>query len=107
MNTARTPRTVIDRRASGVLAIEWQDGSFSALPHAWLRARCRCAACAQAARTAAAPTLAPVALTDIRPISDQGVNLVFSDGHDRGIYPWTYLRALGDECAASPTHCHA
>ncbi|HYQ49053.1 MAG TPA: DUF971 domain-containing protein, partial [Pseudomonas sp.] len=24
-----------------------------------------------------------------------GVQLVFSDGHERGIYPWPYLRELG------------
>ncbi|MNN61889.1 hypothetical protein D3C81_1771500 [compost metagenome] len=24
-----------------------------------------------------------------------GVQLVFSDGHERGIYPWAYLRELG------------
>ncbi|WP_413049183.1 gamma-butyrobetaine hydroxylase-like domain-containing protein [Pseudomonas phoenicis] len=24
-----------------------------------------------------------------------GVQLVFSDGHDCGIYPWDYLRELG------------
>ncbi|MEE1951642.1 gamma-butyrobetaine hydroxylase-like domain-containing protein [Pseudomonas alcaligenes] len=24
-----------------------------------------------------------------------GVQLVFSDGHERGIYPWAYLKALG------------
>ena len=24
-----------------------------------------------------------------------GHELVFSDGHQRGIYPWEYLRALG------------
>ncbi len=98
------PRTVLDRRASGLLVIEWQDGSFSALPHAWLRARCRCAACAQAARSGAARPLAPVSLTGIRPVADQGLNLVFSDGHGRGIYPWTYLRTLGEEYAASPNH---
>nr|WP_234825174.1 gamma-butyrobetaine hydroxylase-like domain-containing protein [Cupriavidus necator] len=23
-----------------------------------------------------------------------GVQIVFSDGHDRGIYPWRYLQAL-------------
>lgn len=109
--TMALPRAVTDRRASGLLVIEWLDGSCSALSHAALRARCRCAACAQAARAGAPPAAAPsptsVTLTEIRPVSDQGLNLVFSDGHGRGIYPWRYLRALGDEYAASPTICHA
>jgi DUF971 family protein len=28
-------------------------------------------------------------------VSDKGLNLVFSDGHGRGIFPWAYLRGLG------------
>ncbi|WP_459569001.1 gamma-butyrobetaine hydroxylase-like domain-containing protein [Cupriavidus sp. 8B] len=24
-----------------------------------------------------------------------GVQIVFSDAHERGIYPWAYLRTLG------------
>lgn len=28
------------------------------------------------------------------PIGNYALRLVFSDGHDRGIYPWPYLRAL-------------
>lgn len=99
--TAVVPREVIDHRGRGLLEIEWDDGGTSRLPHAWLRARCRCAFCARAARAGAMPALAAVSLTEIRPISDQGLNLVFSDGHGRGIYPWAYLRALGDEQAAS------
>ena len=26
-----------------------------------------------------------------------GVELVFSDGHQRGIYPWAYLAAMGND----------
>jgi DUF971 family protein len=33
-------------------------------------------------------------ITEIHPVGAYGVQLVFSDGHDRGIYPWTYLREL-------------
>ncbi|MBR1218980.1 DUF971 domain-containing protein [Bradyrhizobium sp. U87765 SZCCT0131] len=28
------------------------------------------------------------------PIGNYALRLVFSDGHNRGIYPWSYLRAL-------------
>jgi DUF971 family protein len=28
------------------------------------------------------------------PVGHHAVPLVFSDGHDRGIYPWPYLAAL-------------
>jgi|OM-RGC.v1.029087917 DUF971 family protein len=35
-------------------------------------------------------------LTGLQPIGNYAVRLLFSDGHDRGIYPWSYLRELAD-----------
>lgn len=35
-----------------------------------------------------------VAITDIRPIGNYAVQLVFSDGHDTGLYSWEYLYEL-------------
>lgn len=35
-----------------------------------------------------------LAIVSIRGIGAYGVNIAFSDGHDRGIYPWGYLAAL-------------
>ena len=92
------PVHVTDRRLSGLLVIEWHDGAVSSLRHADLRQRCRCAACTQRQRTGQLPD-PPSALVEIRPVADGALNLVFADGHDRGIYPWTYLRELGEECA--------
>lgn len=37
---------------------------------------------------------AGLAITNVRGIGSYGVNVAFSDGHDRGIYPWSYLVAL-------------
>lgn len=33
-------------------------------------------------------------ITSVNPVGRYGVNIAFSDGHDRGIYPWTYLAEL-------------
>jgi len=38
-----------------------------------------------------------VAITAIEPIGRYAVRLVFDDGHDTGLYTWTYLRELGDD----------
>jgi len=91
------PQDIVNHQASGVLELRWQDGSASRLPHGLLRARCRCAGCEQAFRTQGAhpePDGA-VRLDAIHPVSDKGLNLVFSDGHGRGIFPWAYLHELG------------
>lgn len=92
------PTAIVDHQASGVLELAWDDGATMRLPHALLRASCRCGGCEQARRSGT-PTPAPdrhLRLVELLPVSDKGVNLVFSDGHARGIYPWDYLRSLGD-----------
>ena len=35
-----------------------------------------------------------VAITDIKPVGNYAVQLVFSDGHDTGLYSWEYLYEL-------------
>ncbi|MCQ9375264.1 DUF971 domain-containing protein [Methyloversatilis sp. XJ19-13] len=95
------PRRITVHSASRLLHIEWDDDTESALSHALLRQRCRCAFCTKAARAGAAPEdCTEVALTEVHEMAGTGVNLVFSDGHRRGIYPWAYLRELGAPCEA-------
>jgi DUF971 family protein len=36
-----------------------------------------------------------VEITAIEPVGTYAINLTFSDGHDSGIYSWTYLHDLG------------
>ncbi len=76
------------------LLLAWDDGEAQ-LPAARLRAACRCAECASARlRGTSPPVDAAVELADARPVGHYAVQLVFSDGHERGIYPWGYLRSL-------------
>jgi DUF971 family protein len=90
-----SPESLVDHHASGVLEIRWRGGRTSRLPHALLRASCRCAACERQRRDGQAiDAPAAVRLAQILPVADQGVNLVFDDGHGRGIYPWSYLHEL-------------
>lgn len=77
----------------GGLTVDWDDLhiAFSA---ALLRARCRCAFC----RSAELKGLLSAVPADIAVVGlaamGYGVQLQFSDGHQRGIYPWAYLREL-------------
>ena len=36
-----------------------------------------------------------VAISELRPVGNYGVRIVFDDGHDTGLFTWTYLRELG------------
>lgn len=76
--------------AAGSLRIRWPDGRCQSLDHARLRTACRCAACRSRPTKVPATDVRIVALEDM----GYGIQIVFSDGHDRGIYPWSYLQAL-------------
>ncbi|WP_395402780.1 DUF971 domain-containing protein [Pseudoduganella sp. UC29_106] len=82
-------------RGGGIVEIEWPDAARQQLDDALLRRSCRCADCTAARRRNAETPVAPdVRLLDIRPVGSYAVLLVFSDGHERGIYPWPYLKGL-------------
>lgn len=59
-----------------------------------LREACRCATCrGDRMRNTFAPD-DQVRLLEARPFGVAGLQLVFSDGHSRGLFPWDYLRSL-------------
>ena len=37
-----------------------------------------------------------VTIAELRPVGNYGVLIVFSDGHDTGIYSWSWLREIGE-----------
>ncbi|MDH0302569.1 MULTISPECIES: DUF971 domain-containing protein [unclassified Pseudomonas] len=89
-----TPQALNNRPAQGELQVQWA-GTLQVLSHARLRGACPCSQC-RAARLkgAVSPLRDDVRVTRIE-TQGYGLQLVFSDGHERGIYPWDYLRALG------------
>lgn len=80
------------------VVVKWAETDLHAdtqiISHQRLRGACPCAKC-RAARIQGKITLidADVELIAINPMG-YGLQMVFSDGHDRGIYPWGYLREL-------------
>ena len=42
-----------------------------------------------------------VAINSIEPVGNYAIRIVFSDGHDSGIYSWAYLRELSDNHASN------
>jgi DUF971 family protein len=38
-----------------------------------------------------------VSIAAVDPVGNYAVRLTFSDGHNTGLFSWTYLRRLGDE----------
>lgn len=94
MTADAVPSSIVLR--PGHLLLRWADGE-TALSASTLRAACRCADCRAAAlsgRASEAHTADDVRLAGAAPVGRYALRLVFSDGHDRGIYPWELLRRL-------------
>lgn len=81
------------------LRLRWPDGD-AALSASELRAACRCGGC-RAVRPQADPA---VQLSGVEPVGRYAVQLLFTDGHDRGIYPWSLLRGLRATPAEPAAH---
>ena len=81
----------------GGLALQLTDagGATRSLKSARLRMACRCAQCVRA-RIDGTLALArdEVTILAVDPMGHYGISIAFSDGHARGIYPWSYLAEL-------------
>lgn len=97
--TARWPTELRLKRAERRLDISYDDGSSFALPAEYLRVESPSAE-VQGHGPGQKQTVAgkaQVGIARIEPIGNYAVRLVFDDGHDTGIYSWTYLHQLGRE----------
>lgn len=89
------PSAITLHRASRTLELGWGN-TMAAVPHLSLRLACRCGECANLRRPGNAGVSAQndVELVRIEPVGEAGLQFFFSDGHQRGIYPWAYLREI-------------
>jgi DUF971 family protein len=90
-------------QAAGAIEISWSDGTRAVYTPRLLRDACPCATCreqrAAPPRPALLPVLsaaevAPLAVTEMRPVGQYAYAIGFSDGHSSGIYTLDYLREL-------------
>ncbi|OGA46839.1 MAG: hypothetical protein A3G25_03530 [Betaproteobacteria bacterium RIFCSPLOWO2_12_FULL_63_13] len=95
MTSAVQPLEICNHGAAGMLEIAWSDGMTGIMAHRLLREACRCAYCTAAAR-GGVPVLAKtgIRITAVEPYGNNTLRLGFNDGHQRGLYPFDYLRSL-------------
>jgi DUF971 family protein len=106
---AVTPLKVRVKKTEGTgVEIDWRDGHQSAWNFRWLRDACPCATChaerESAGRAPGEPqpkSTDPLALyqapprpDEITPIGKYALGFKWNDGHNSGIYSWTYLRSV-------------
>jgi DUF971 family protein len=102
------PKKIKLAAGGSTLSIEWSDGHVSAYPYRYLRDKCPCATCAEAA-PAKNMELGPFPILGGRPLKPERAEIVgryalqihWSDNHSSGIYAFDYLRELCPcaECA--------
>ncbi len=98
------PELVAIDAASASLSMRWPDGAVAQLPFAVLRSSCMCAQCRKRRLDGDTPSSSSdVELLDARP-SGYGLQLVFDDGHVRGIFPWVYLERLAKDLQNTEEH---
>ena len=86
------------------LRIAWSDGHIGIYPWDYLRGACPCATCKGNHLPMEVVKIFPIRgtqLIDYRPEGKYAFRLLFSDGHDTGIYNFRYLRKVCqcEECA--------
>lgn len=88
------PEHVTIHAATGRLSLKWGDGQTQWIDNATLRERCPCSTCRRLTHSDHAARIEPhLAIVDVQPMG-YGVQILFSDGHAQGIYPWDYLAGI-------------
>src|ERR1700692_431042 len=94
-----SPTEIKLRRAENLLELKFEDGATLSLPVEYLRVESPSAE-VQGHGPGERQLVAGkrrVAITGIEPTGNYAIRLIFSDGHDTGIFSWDYLQQLGRE----------
>jgi DUF971 family protein len=97
--------TGLEREGDQALRITWNDGSVRRYTLQELRDACPCATCREkksgrSAKPHALPIVTPaqmqpLQIAQMKPVGSYAYSIVFSDGHDTGIYTLELLKQLG------------
>jgi DUF971 family protein len=81
-------------RGTHSIELAWPERTLR-LGFAELRRECRCADCTAKRRACGQIEAADdIDIVAIHPLGVGALQFVFSDGHERGIYPWPYLAEI-------------
>lgn len=113
MLTAQTTPTRLSLKKDRQLEVDWRDGHKSVYTISRLRSLCPCAQCrivrdgsdphdiSPAPKSKPLLTILPgnyageITVSEAQMVGNYAIKLVFSDGHDTGIFSFEYLREIG------------
>lgn len=92
------PPESVDLGEKGLLRLVWPGGREVAIASLALRDACPCAGCVEegTGRKVLDTGSIPLDIHPVRiePVGNYALKFHWSDGHDTGIYSWSYLREL-------------
>ena len=97
--TTAWPEEVRLKRAERVLSLRFEDGAAFTLPAEYLRVESPSAEVQGhgPGQRRIVPGKRDVGITGLEPVGNYAVKIVFDDGHDTGLFTWSYLYTLGLE----------
>lgn len=92
------PVDIAHSRKRNTLSVTWEDGTVSTFPIPYLRSWCPCAGCqghGNVVQYQAAPQ--DVQAEGLFEMGAYALGIRFSDGHDAGIFSWSWLHDIAPE----------
>ncbi len=80
------------------MQVTWSDGHVSRYPWSYLRGWCPCAQCQGHSGVRRFRKVTQVRLEHVSVVGRYALSLRWGDGHETGIYTYTYLRELCPCC---------
>ena len=99
MSTAPWPVELRLNKAKDTLSVAYEDGKTFALRAEYLRVESPSAE-VKGHGPGERQTVGgkrSVTIARLEPVGNYAVRIVFADGHDSGLFTWSYLRELGEE----------
>ncbi len=97
------PTDIKLKRAEGILEISWSTETLRRYDAKRLRCGCGCAGCVDertGVRTLDVNSVPDnIGITDMELVGNYAIKLVFSDGHDTGMYTWDRLDRMKSACS--------
>jgi DUF971 family protein len=97
--TTHWPTEIRLNKAARALEVDFDDGARFRLPAEYLRVESPSAEVQghSPSQKQLVPGKAGVAITNVEPVGNYAIRIVFDDGHDTGLFSWKYLYQLGLE----------
>lgn len=95
INSVSPPSRIQLRKRSNLLELSWKDTSIE-LPGGELRRYCACSRCRARGLVGTLLITESQEVASVKLMGSTGLQIIFADGHDRGIFPWGYLVAISE-----------